>query len=67
MNIQEKELMAMFKPLSKETKLSIISHVRFSAIAENAIKRQLLEKYPDLKIDLEPALMEVTQPVAING
>lgn len=67
MNIQEKELMAMFKPLSKETKLSIISHVRFSAIAENAIKRQLLEKHPDLKIDLEPALTEVTQAVAING
>ena len=67
MNIQEKELMAMFKTLSKETKLSIISHVRFSAIAENAIKRQLLEKHPDLKIDLEPALTKVTQAVAING
>ena len=65
MNIPEKELMTMFSSLSKETKLSIISHVRFSAMAENALKRQLLENHPDLKIELEPIQAESLK-LAVN-
>ena len=41
MGKQEKELMTMFKKLSKETKNSIISHVRFSVMAESAVKKEL--------------------------
>ena len=65
MNTPENELMTMFKTLSKETKLSIISHVRFSTMAENALKRQLLENHPDLKIELEPIQLESLK-LAVN-
>lgn len=65
MNIPEKELMTMFSSLSKETKFSIISHVRFSVMAENAIKRELSEKHPDLKIEFEPVQLESLK-LAVN-
>lgn len=65
MTAQEKELMAIFKPLSKETKRSIISHIRFSAMAENAVKKQIAEQHPDLKIDFEP-IHTAELKVAVN-
>lgn len=65
MNNKEKELLQIFCGLSDKTQDSILSHVRFSAMAENALKRQLLENYPDLKIELEPVQLESLK-LAVN-
>ncbi|WP_315449862.1 hypothetical protein [uncultured Treponema sp.] len=46
------ELVEMFCILSDETQDSILSHVRFSVLAENAVKKQIKTRNPDLKIEL---------------
>lgn len=65
MNNKEKELLQIFCGLSDKTQDSILSHVRFSAIAENALKHQLLKTHPDLKIELEPVQAESLK-LAVN-
>nr|DAD63720.1 MAG TPA: hypothetical protein [Caudoviricetes sp.] len=62
MGKQEKELMAMFKKLSKETKNSIISHVRFSVMAESAVKKELAQQQHDF-VSLPRHV--VTEPAAV--
>ena len=54
MTNKEKELLQIFCGLSDKTQDSILSHVRFSAIAENAVKKQIAKQHPDLKIDFGP-------------
>lgn len=64
---QEKELMTMFKTLSKETKQLIISHVHFSILTENAVKKQIKSRNPDLKIDFEPLCADELKPAVNHG
>ncbi len=62
MGKQEKELKTMFKKLSKETKNSIISHVRFSVMAESAVKKELAQQQHDF-VPLPRHV--VTEPTAV--
>jgi hypothetical protein len=40
MNDREKEMIDFFKELSTDTQENVLSHVRFSVMAEKAVKKQ---------------------------
>ena len=58
------ELVEMFCTLSNETQDSILSHVRFSVLAENAVKKQIKTRNPDLKLEFADDLSNNLKPVA---
>lgn len=59
------ELVEMFCTLSNETQDSILSHVRFSVLAENAVKKQIKTRNPDLKLEFAVDLSNSLKP-AVN-
>ena len=59
------ELVEMFCTLSNETQDSILSHVRFSVLAENAVKKQIKTRNPDLKLEFAADLSNSLKP-AVN-
>jgi hypothetical protein len=66
---QEKELIALFRKMDRETRDLFLSHGRIALVAEESVKKTLLKGQPPQYADRNPAPMGAAELAmeALNG
>jgi len=59
--------LTLFNQLQEEDQKNFLLALEFSVASQKNVLKQIQQQHPEYELNLEPALTEVTQAVAING